>query len=362
MRAKTISYGILRAITVLTGIILVLWLLYQLTSVLVYLSVAAVLSLIGRPVVLFLKSKLRISATWAAITTIFFIAIIVTGIFTIFIPVIIDQSQHLSEIDFNKVQINVNRLYEEIADYLGVSRMTIIEGVKEADFIKNFDYGVIPTFLNGIIGNLGSAIVGIFAVIFITFFFLKDSRLLVNSILTFAPKGNEGKFLRVFEKIKYLLSRYFTGLLLQVFIIFVLYAIILSVFSVENAIPIALFCAALNLVPYLGPLVGGALMLLLATSSNLDADFQTVILPKLIYIFIGYSFVQLIDNFVIQPFVFGNSVKSHPLEIFLAIIIAGLLFGVIGMVLAIPTYTAIKVISNEFLSEYKIVQNLTRDF
>lgn len=361
MKAKIISYGILRALGVLAGIVLILWLLYQLSSVIIYLCVAAVLSLIGRPVVLFLKSKLKFSATWAAIATILIIAIVGTSIFTIFIPVIIDQSQHLSEIDFDKVQVNVNRLYEEVADYFGVSRMTIVDGVKEADFIKNFDYGVIPSFLNGIIGNLGSAIVGIFAVIFITFFFLKDSRLLVNSILTFAPKGSEGKFLRVFEKIKYLLSRYFSGLLLQVFIIFVLYAVILSVFGVENAIPVALFCAALNLVPYLGPLVGGALMLLLATSSNLDADFQTVILPKLIYIFIGYSFVQLIDNFLIQPFVFGNSVKSHPLEIFLAIIIAGLLFGVTGMVLAIPTYTAIKVISNEFLSEYKIVQNLTRD-
>lgn len=361
MKAKIISYGILRALGVLAGIVLILWLLYQLSSVIIYLCVAAVLSLIGRPVVLFLKSKLKFSATWAAITTILIIAIVGTSIFTIFIPVIIDQSQHLGEIDFDKVQVNVNRLYEEVADYFGVSRMTIVDGVKEADFIKNFDYGVIPSFLNGIIGNLGSAIVGIFAVIFITFFFLKDSRLLVNSILTFAPKGSEGKFLRVFEKIKYLLSRYFSGLLLQVFIIFVLYAVILSVFGVENAIPVALFCAALNLVPYLGPLVGGALMLLLATSSNLDADFQTVILPKLIYIFIGYSFVQLIDNFLIQPFVFGNSVKSHPLEIFLAIIIAGLLFGVAGMVLAIPTYTAIKVISNEFLSEYKIVQNLTRD-
>lgn len=361
MKAKIISYSILRALGVLAGIVLILWLLYQLSSVIIYLCVAAVLSLIGRPVVLFLKSKLKFSATWAAIATILIIAIVGTSIFTIFIPVIIDQSQHLSEIDFDKVQVNVNRLYEEVADYFGVSRMTIVDGVKEADFIKNFDYGVIPSFLNGIIGNLGSAIVGIFAVIFITFFFLKDSRLLVNSILTFAPKGSEGKFLRVFEKIKYLLSRYFSGLLLQVFIIFVLYAVILSVFGVENAIPVALFCAALNLVPYLGPLVGGALMLLLATSSNLDADFQTVILPKLIYIFIGYSFVQLIDNFLIQPFVFGNSVKSHPLEIFLAIIIAGLLFGVTGMVLAIPTYTAIKVISNEFLSEYKIVQNLTRD-
>lgn len=360
MKAKAISFGILRAIGILCGIVLVLWLLYMLQSVIVYLSVAAVLSLIGRPIVIFLKSRLKMPSTWAAIATLFLIVLVITSILTLFVPVVIDQSQHVGEIDFDQVELNVNRLYEEVGDYFGVSRMTIIEGLKQADFFKDFDYGVIPSFLNGIIGNLGAAIIGIFAVIFITFFFLKDSRLLINSILAFAPKGNEGKFLRVFEKIKYLLSRYFLGLLLQVFIIFVLYAIILNIFSVENAFAIALFCAVLNLVPYLGPLVGGGLMLLLATSSNLDQDFQTVILPKLLYIFMGYSITQLIDNFIVQPYVFGSSVKSHPLEIFLAIIIAGLLFGVIGMVLAIPTYTALKVISNEFLSEYKIVRNLTK--
>ncbi|RMB59494.1 AI-2E family transporter [Dokdonia sinensis] len=361
MNSKAIAYGILRALGILAGIFFLLWFLYEIQSVLVYLAVAAVISLIGRPITIFLKRRLKMGDTWAAITTILFVFLFIAGVLTLFIPVIIDQSAHLSNIDFNEVKVSIDRLYGEIAEYFGVSRTTIIRSVQESNFIKDIDFGIIPSFLNGIIGNLGAALIGIFSVIFITFFFLKDSRLLVSSILVFANRGNEGKFLRVFEKIKYLLSRYFIGLLLQVFIMFVLYSIILNFFSVENAFAVALFCATLNLVPYLGPLVGGGVMLLLATSSNLDADFQTVILPNLIYISICYGFAQLIDNFILQPKIFGNSVKSHPLEVFLAIIIAGLLFGVIGMVLAIPTYTAIKVISNEFLSEYKIVQNLTRD-
>ena len=76
---------------------------------------------------------------------------------------------------------------------------------------------------------------------------------------------------------------------------------------------------------------------------------------------IGYGIIQLIDNFLNQPLIFGKSVKSHPLEIFIIILIAGLVFGIIGLVLAIPTYTAIKVISKEFLSEYKIVKKLTQN-
>ena len=70
---------------------------------------------------------------------------------------------------------------------------------------------------------------------------------------------------------------------------------------------------------------------------------------------------QLVDNFFSQPVIFSNSVRSHPLEIFLIIIIAGLMFGVVGMIVAVPGYTAIKVILKEFLADNKIVRRLTRD-
>jgi predicted PurR-regulated permease PerM len=102
-------------------------------------------------------------------------------------------------------------------------------------------------------------------------------------------------------------------------------------------------------------------MLFLTMSSNLGLDFQSEILPKSIYVLIGYIFAQLIDNFVSQPVIFSKSVKSHPLEIFLTIIIGGILFGVSGMILAVPTYTALKVILKAFLSDNKIVKSLTKE-
>jgi predicted PurR-regulated permease PerM len=76
---------------------------------------------------------------------------------------------------------------------------------------------------------------------------------------------------------------------------------------------------------------------------------------------IGYFIAQMIDNFISQPKIFSKATKAHPLEIFLVIIIGGLLFGVIGMVVAVPSYTALKVILKEFLSENKIVKSLTKD-
>ena len=89
-------------------------------------------------------------------------------------------------------------------------------------------------------------------------------------------------------------------------------------------------------------------------SSNLGLDFQSEILPKTSYVFIGYVIAQLLDNFVSQPLIFSKSVKSHPLEIFLIIIIS-------GMILAVPTYTALKVILKAFLANNKIVKSLTKE-
>ena len=102
-------------------------------------------------------------------------------------------------------------------------------------------------------------------------------------------------------------------------------------------------------------------MITLTMTSFLGADFSAVILPKASYVLIGIVIGQLIDNFFSQPFIFSTSVRSHPLEIFLVIIIAGLVFGVVGMVIAVPGYTAIKVILKEFLSENPFVKKLTKN-
>ncbi|MGB3774229.1 MAG: AI-2E family transporter [Leeuwenhoekiella sp.] len=359
--SKVITNGILRAVGILTAILLLLLFIYEIQSVIVFVIIAMVISLIGRPITNFLKDRFKFSSSLAAVFTIFLVLLFFAGILSLFVPIIIDQSEHISKINFEEVKHNINRLNVELSQSLGVDQVTLIEGLRQSEFIQNFDVSVIPLFLNSLISNLSSMLIGLFSVIFISFFFLKDSELLLNSFLVLSNRGDEQKFKHVFHKTKHLLSRYFIGLFLQLLILFVLYSIILLSFDIPNALAISLFCALLNVVPYIGPLVGGVVMLTLVVSGYFTADFEAVILPKLIYVFIGYSIAQIIDNFINQPLIFGNSVKSHPLEIFLIIIIAGLLFGIVGMVVAVPVYTAIKVVAKEFLSEYKIVQKLTEN-
>ena len=359
MNSKIIANGILRALAIILGVGLFLYFLYQIKSVIIYIVIAAVLSLIGRPIIRFLKRKLKFPNTIAVVSTMVLFLGMLFGLISMFIPLIIKQGQNLSLLDINQLEYNIESLISQANDYFAAHGINFFEQLKSIDIFSNFK--AIPNLLNNVIVAVGSLSIGLFSVLFIVFFFMKDSQLLHNGLMVIVPDKTEGRFTDSLEKIEDLLSRYFIGLVTQITILFVLYTIILLSFSVDNAIVIAFLCALLNLIPYVGPLIGGALMLILTMTSHLDQDFQTVILPQTIYVMIGYVIAQLVDNFFSQPFIFSKSVKSHPLEIFLVIIIGGLVFGITGMIVAVPVYTALKVILKEFLAENKIVKSLTKN-
>ena len=360
MNSKTITNGILRAIVILLAIALVSYFLFKIQSVIVYIIVAAIISLIGRPLVLFLRLKLKFNNTVAVvITMILFIGVFI-GLVGLFIPLIAEQGQKLALLNTTDLEENVQNLYNQIINYFEFNNIDVEQSIKDSGLLSKIDFALIPDYLNKVVSGLGSFSIGLFSVLFITFFFLKDSKLFEEGIITFVPKDKETRSKRSLNKIKDLLSRYFGGLLLQILILFIIYTVVLLIFGIDNAIVIAFLCALLNLIPYVGPLVSAFLMILLSMSSNLGESFSDVILPKTSYVMIGFAIAQVVDNFFSQPIIFSKSVKSHPLEIFLIIIIAGILFGIVGMIIAVPTYTAIKVILKEFLSEYKVVKKLTR--
>ncbi len=365
MTAKNISKGILRAIGIIVAIVLTLYFLYEIRSVLAYLAIAAVVALIGRPIVLFLRRKLKFPNLLAVIATMVLMVGLLIGIIALFVPLISEQGKNLSLLNLEALQQKINALYIEITQYFGGSPATVNEMLTQSELgksvLEKLDVGFIPNFLNSFLEVLSSASIGLFSILFISFFFLKDSKLFQNGLLMFVPNDKETGTVKSIDKINNLLSRYFVGLLLQIFVLFIIYTVTLFSVGVENAIVIAFLCALFNVIPYVGPIIGGVLMIVLTMTSFLGMDFSTVILPKAGYVLIGLVAGQIVDNFVSQPIIFSNSVKSHPLEIFLVIIIAGLLFGVVGMIVAVPGYTAIKVILKEFLSENKLVKSLTHN-
>ncbi|GAB1858375.1 AI-2E family transporter [Flavobacteriaceae bacterium MHTCC 0001] len=361
MNSKIIANGILRAIAIICGISLLLYFLYLIQSVITYVAIAVVISLVGRPIVLFLEHKLKFKNTIAVIVTMVILLGVFVGLAGLFIPLIIEQGQNLSLLDIKELESNIENLYAEILAYFDLRQIDVEQSIKDSGFLSKIDFGLIPNFLNSVLSGLGSFSIGLFSVLFISFFFLKDSRLFESSMLTLVPNNKESRWKTSYTKIKDLLSRYFVGLILQILILFVIYMIGLLIVGVENAVVIAFLCALLNLIPYVGPIVGAFLMVTLTMTSNLGESFSEVILPKTYWVLLIFLIGQLVDNFGSQPIIFSKSVKSHPLEIFLVILITGILFGVIGLIIAVPAYTAIKVILKEFLSDNKIVKKLTKD-
>ncbi|NOR28569.1 MAG: AI-2E family transporter [Lutibacter sp.] len=359
MNSNTITNGILKAIAIIIGVLILLYFLFSVQTIIIYIAIAAVISLIGSPIIRFLKRKLKFPNTLAVISTMFLFLGILSGLISMFIPLIVKQGENLSLLNIDQLQSNIQNLLNQINDYFLARDIDILNELKHADLFKNVT--AIPNLLNSIIGTVGNISIGLFSVIFITFFFMKDTHIMENSIYVMVSDKSENKLKKSLTTINNLLSRYFIGLVFQITILFIIYTLTLVIFGIENAVVIAFLCALLNLIPYVGPLIGGFIMLFLSMSSNLGQDFQTEILPTTIYVMIGYIIAQLIDNFLSQPLIFSNSVKSHPLEIFLIIMIGGVLFGVTGMIVAVPTYTAIKVILKAFLSDNKIVKSLTKD-
>lgn len=359
MNSKNISNGILRAIAIVTGILLLLYFLYLIQSVIIYIVIAAVISLIARPIIRFFKSKLKIPNTLSVVITMVVLVGLLVGLISMFIPLIIEQGESLSLLQTDQLQRNIEDIIDQVNRYFISKDINLLNELKNVDFTSSFQ--VIPNLLNSVVSTLGTLSVGLFSVLFISFFLMKDSDLLKNAIVTLLPTKSEGKFSKSTEKINNLLSRYFIGLVFQITILFVLYTITLLIFGIQNAVVIAFLCALLNLIPYVGPIIGAVIMFTLSMISNLGQSFQYVILPTSLYVMIGYFITQLVDNFFSQPFIFSKTTKSHPLEIFLIIIIGGLLFGIVGMIIAVPSYTALKVILKAFLSENKIVKSLTKD-
>ena len=361
MNAKILANGILRAIAILVLVALFLYFLYEIQSVLIYLVVALILTLIGNPILDFFKRRLKFKHIFATIATLLIFVLIIIGILLLFVPLIISQGENLSLLNTSEIEKNSLELIGKISIFLENHNIDSAKMLKEFNITSKLNFDFIPNLLNALVGAISSFGMGLASVLFITFFFLKDKLLFIEGAKKLIPDSHEDKILNSLNKINHLLSRYFIGLLIQLFIVFILYVIVLLIFGVQNAIVIGFLCAILNIVPYVGPLIASILAAVLTMIGNLGHDFQSEILPLTIYVLIGFWIVQIIDNNLCQPIIFSKSVSSHPLEIFLVILIAGFLFGILGMIAAVPLYTILKVIAKEFFPQNEIIQFLTKN-
>ncbi len=360
-----------RYIILATTFAIVLFLLWYFSNIVAYILISAVLSLVGKPIVdLITKIKIK---NWqppkilgAAIALITLWAIFIL-FFRVMIPLVISQVNQLSTVNVPSMISNFNEPINQfdgfIREYLPASagefslQDFLVENVSSV-----FHVGMLSNFFSSTASLLGNLIIAAFSVTFITFFFLRDESLFFDGIAILFPAKLEQNLRHALVSVNNLLRRYFVGIFIQSILIMTLDTIGLTIAGVnfQTAVVIGLIAGILNLVPYVGPLVGTIFGVLIGIATNLDLNFSTEMIPLIIYMLIVFGTVQLIDNFIFQPLIFSNSVNAHPLEIFIVLLIAGSVGGILGMLLAIPSYTVLRVFAKEFFNKFRVVQKLTQ--
>ena len=355
------------AIALTVGI--VLFLLYTFSRIVAYVLVAWVLSMIGQPLMRFYMNELRLgkfrpNEDLAAALTLLTFYVILGCLGTVFVPLVTEQAANLMRVNYNEIAealaVPINQVYDTVRNYgFSTGEGTPADQLRSA-FGDFFSPELITDFFGSAISVISNIVIAFFSITFISFFFLKDSGIFTKAVSVFVPSEYEDKVRNAVSDTTKMLSRYFGGIIIQISVFTFLVWIGLSLLGIKNALLIAFFAALINVIPYLGPLIGAVFAVLLTVSSSLDLSFYDQMLPLLFKVTAVFAVMQLIDNFLLQPYIFSASVNAHPLEVFIIILMGAQINGIIGMVLAIPVYTVLRVIAMNFLSEFKIVQKLTR--
>lgn len=357
-----------RTLALLGSLLIIGLLVWFFTDIVAYLCIAWVLSMIGQPLMRFYKKHLHIGKFRAgkglsAVLTLITFFLVLGLLFVIFLPPIIEQVNNLAHVDYRAIATALEKPMQEWQQKLAA--YGIVKGgvPLEEQLRSNFSQWFEPRFIGNYFGNLMSTVgdfgVGLASVLFISFFFLEDEGMFADFLSALLPPQYDEKVRHALADIADMLSRYFRGLLLQLFIFATLVTVGLMLLGVKNALLIGFFAGLLNVIPYVGPIIGAAFGMGLTISSNLDMDFYDFILPMVGKVALVFVVAQVIDNNFSQPMIFSKSVQAHPLEIFIVVLMGAQVSGAMGMVLAIPAYTVIRAIAKVFLSEFHIVQQLT---
>lgn len=350
----------LNRIMVQAGVVIgIIWLFaHYFSNIAAYLIISLILSAVLSPIVnafgnLQLFGK-RLPRLLAVLFGFAFLLSAITTFFILFVPIIYDQLKLIQGLNFERLLSSVRKpLWYMEGFFQDKLNLSVEQGALYAElqaFVFRLLSSVeISNLFNSLLNITSQAAIGLLAVFFITFFFLYERSLFKNLIIELIPNRYFEVGITTLHKIERLLSNYLLGILVQITAIFSLISIGLSIFNIPYAMTIALFTALANLIPYLGPILGGAFGLLVGISSLLlqgDAVGQPLywLVIKILSVF---AITQLIDNLILQPVIFSRSVRSHPLVIFLTVFIGANLGGAIGMILAIPSYTVLQVIFTE---------------
>ena len=369
------------------GLILAFAGLWFFRTIVMYFLISVVLSVLGAPlcarledyipgrkaprwlpaftVLLGFGKSLPVPGSWLAALAVLLVFLAgLSGTFFLVIPVIAEQVSEISRMDPMLIEQSFAKPLQELRDLavqLGLDPAALNPENLRTRLVEVFSLKRLSATLQGVFGFVGTLVGAIFSISFITFFLLREKFLFYRLVHLLTPSQHEPAMQRIMRSVNQMLSRYFLAILLQV-LVFTGYIWIGLLFAGERyAFTIALFAGIVNLIPYIGPWIGLGFGLVLGVTTHIGQDFYQAILPDMFVISIVFVVAVMLDNFITYPLIFSNTLKAHPLELFLVVLMGGTLGGISGMVLAAPVYTVMRIAAGEFLQRFDLIRAATRE-
>ncbi len=320
------------------------WLVVKLTSVLIIFIIGALLAYILDPIASYFEYK-GLSRTGATVIIFILMAFILFILIYFIIPPIVDQVKIIQHnLGSGKSAETIQRIENFIRDNIPFLKGINVDlQTKLQEVVTHFS----NSFFS-LVGSMVSIITTLVIIPFVVFFLLKDGRSIIKGLVSIIPNRYFEMTLNMFYKIDQQIGGYLRGQFFDALIIGLLSVVALWLLNVPYFLLIGAFSGLANMVPYVGPLTGAIVAIIVVALSN-GAVNQMLMVAG------AFALIQLIDNVLVQPLVVARSVQMHPLLVIFAVIAGGQFFGVLGMFLAVPAAAIIKVLVVEVYKLYKHV-------
>ncbi len=267
---------------------------------------------------------------------------------SLFIPIIYEQINDFITIIPSVIDV-VNDLLNTVVTSIGATGVDL-ETVESSiiGYLSDISGSIasaIPSGALNIVSSLFSGIVNFLFSLIIGFYLLVDYDNIMNKFLNFIPVKYKKDTVFLFDNIGSAVRRCVNGTLLIASMVFVCDTIGFAIVGLDVALLIGLFCGITDLIPYIGPYIGGGFAVLVAYTQGPVVGTGVLVIALI---------VQLLENYVLQPVVMGKATNLHPVLIIIGLLVFGYFFGIVGMILASPILTIFKVIINFVNDKYNI--------
>lgn len=327
----------------------------QMLSIISPLFIGIVIAWMFDPLVTYLNKKGVSRILGAIFVYVIFLSFIYLLI-RLMIPSIANQLNDLAQsvpTFINYLKDNIDSFFDNL-DKLGDFNFTDIK-IGIYDSINNLSKSLtvdLPTTIMNIISSIVSGGVNLLIGLLVGLYMLFDFDNVKKHLYSLIPNRYQKDTITLLDKLNNNLKSYVHGTLLIMFILFVFQSLALSLAGLEAPMVFGLFCAVTNVIPYVGPYIGGIPAVVVGLSISPMTG---------LFVLIAVVVAQSLESYFLQPIVMGKTMKLHPVTIMLGLLIFGHFFGILGMILATPVISILKTVFQFFNEKYSIMERITEN-